>query len=447
MKRSFWILLTFVFRTATVFSQDWKKITATSDSITFSKKINPEKYKIAGNPALEQLSQLAISNNISDSALYQQLKNWNNYPTPSKRGVICEYRLQLDSNYRVPYLVYIPKNYDPTHKTSLLIYYKGGWISRKKLPADYAKEIVTDNPTFDYLDENNSIEIFPALESKLAIYGNYGYKHLTEMIAQTKKLFNIDDNKVFLSGFSDGGKTVYLSSNLIPSAFACFYPINGSIVSPPFYPNYVNRPICSFVADKDELTDYRSILTKAAYALSLGADWQYRQLKGKKHMYFSYQNEVLPYMFENMKSKYRNPYPTSVTYQLSYNYKDFTGIDWIQMKVNTDKKTSAFHFTDSIRTFSADGEERNYRYGEKTGQLKATCFNNTYTIEASLVDEVDIYISPMMVDLNSPIKVIINGKEVFSEKLTYSKTFMVDRFNHYFDREQLWVNKITLSVP
>ncbi len=416
------------------------------DSVALKKQLNPKQYGLQSNFYIDEIQKMVADKQVTDSALYSRLSNWAKYPVPAKTGIICEYIVQLDTNYTVPYLVYIPKNYNPAVKTTLLIYYKGGWLSRSTIPSGYPKEIIKDNPTLDYLDEQNIIEIFPVLESKLAIYGNYGYLHLQQMITAVKKVFNIDDNKVFLAGFSDGGKTVYLAANLVPAAFACFYPINAPIVSAPQFPNYKSRPLFSFVAEKDELTDPRSILTKAAYAATLGADWRFWLLPEKKHNYRSYQQDVLPLMFSDMKRRSRNPFPATINYHKTYNYELFTGIDWIQVSVNTNRPPSLYHQTDSVVTFSADGEERRYLYGEKTGQVHAVYLNNTFTINTSQVDTVTIYLSPAMVNLQLPVTVIINGKQVYHTVTGINRSFMIDRFMEYFDREQLWVNKLIMPV-
>jgi hypothetical protein len=71
--------------------------------------------------------------------------------------------VKLDSTHTVPYLVYVPQHYDYRRPTKLLVYYKGGWLNRKELPANYAKEIVLDNPPFRYSDEQNTIERFTCL--------------------------------------------------------------------------------------------------------------------------------------------------------------------------------------------------------------------------------------------------------------------------------------------
>ena len=443
-----WPLLTvLLFLLHTALAQDWVSLAKTASDQAFREKIRPEQYKADRNKDLALIAKWAADTAISGDSLFHLLSHWHRYPTPSKRGVILEYSLWLDTNYSVPYLVYIPRNYDPRRKTALLLYYKGGWLSRKSLPDHYAKEMVADNPTFPYLDAYNLVEIFPALEAKLAIYGYYGYKHLREMVVQTKKLFNIDDNRVYLSGFSDGAKSAYLAAALTPTPFACFYPINGAIVSRPNYPNYTNRPIYSFVAEKDELTNHRSIVSKAAYAVKLGANWICRLLPDKQHFYHPYRAEVLPLLFTHLEATTRNAFPSNIRYQIAQNADEFRGIDWLQMQVNTSQKPGPFHFTDSIHTVNGSGEEQSYLYGENTGQIQASLVNNTFYIAASQVKDVTLYISPVMINVQQKVRVVINGKEVFNDYVMYSKAFMADWFLQHFDRQQLWINKITVSVP
>ena len=425
---------------------NWKNFAATLDSAAFEKRVDPKNFSITSLNQT-QFEKWKNDDKINGDSLFQLLADWNAYAKPKQTGIICKFYTQLDTNKTIPYFVYVPKNYNPKQKTVLLVYYKGGWLSRQKFPRDYAIEIITDNPTFSYLDKYNVIEIFPALKNDVAIFGKYGYFHLANMVTETKKRFNIDDNKVFLSGFSDGGKTVYNVSSLAQTPFACFYPINGSFPSPPYFTNFLNRPVFSFVATKDEVTDYKSIKTKAEYANKLGAAWTYWELPNKPHFYIPYANAVLPILFMHMALTSRHPLLTKLSYDRGFNDdKNFTGVDWLQIKANINITPSAFHFTDSIQTFSISGEERNYRYGEATGQVKAVCFNNTYNIKTSQIDKVTIYISPLMVDLNLPVKVVINGKELFNKKVEYSKEFMTNKFLSDFDRTQIFVNKIEIDV-
>jgi len=443
-----WIILLVLFvSNSYAQSGKWEVLAQKSDSAAFSGLLIPEKSGVGFNPYLSRIKEWADNSRISADSLFYLLSHWNAYPKAEKTGIICRYWVQLSDEYRVPYFVYIPEGYNPRHKTALLVYYKGGWLNRSQYPARYEQEIITDNPTFSYLDGYNVIEIFPALKNDLAIYGKYGYAHLQKMVAETKKIFNTDDNKVFLAGFSDGGKSVYNAASFVQTPFACFYPINSFPPSSPAYPNLINRPLFSFTAEKDAITDWRSIKTKAEYVNRIGGKWNFRFMPGKAHFYKPYEKEVLPLLFEYIKVTNRDPLPLKVTYDRSFNDDDFKGVDWLQISVNTQKPPTPYHFSDTVRTYSADGEESVRYYGEKTGQVRATFFDNTFTLITSQTDSVTLYISPLMVDLDRPVKVIINGKILFDEKVSASKSFMAAHFLQNFDRDMIFVNRITVSTP
>ena len=91
-------------------------------------------------------------------------------------------------------------------------------------------------------------------------------------------------------------------------------------------------------------------------------------------------------------------------------------------------------------------EPSRYRYGETTGQVHASCFNNTYTVETSLVDEITLYISPVMVNLTQPIRVVVNGQERYKGIVVYSKTFLAQQFQTTFDRQQIFVNELKVKI-
>ena len=51
-----------------------------------------------------------------------------------------------------------------------------------------------------------------------------------------------------------------------------------------------------------------------------------------------------------------------------------------------------------------------------------------------------------MVNLEEPVIVILNGKQVFKGKVKTDKSFIIDGFKKTFDREALWVNSIKVKV-
>lgn len=448
-----YLFLLFSFSTILCFSQtkNWVKDAEKLSDKQFELKIKASKYNLEYNNFIKEVDTWKNTPQLSGKAIYTKIINWNKYPKPKKTGVICKYNVQLDSteldtNYSPPFYVYVPLNYDYSKPTKLLVYYRGGWISRDSFPDNVAKEIINENPTFSYLDKHNIIQIFPALKSNLAIYGWYGYEHLRKMITKTKQIFNIDDNQVYLAGFSDGGRTTYNIAFLKPSQLASFYTINGVFNNSNMnFPNFSNRSMTSFIAKKDKIVYYKDPIAVAKKANEFGANWSV-DIIDKGHFYFPYEKEILPKMFHKINNSYRNPFPNKIIYHKDYDFNELDGIDWIHIKTNTKRTPEKWHYSSKVSIPTTEKENNTFIYGEKTAQIKANYFNNVFDIKASLVDEVEIYISPLMVDLNKPVKIIINQKEVFNQKITFDKNFIIDEFIKKFDRKQIWINRINLKV-
>jgi hypothetical protein len=55
-------------------------------------------------------------------------------------------------------------------------------------------------------------------------------------------------------------------------------------------------------------------------------------------------------------------------------------------------------------------------------------------------------ISPEMVNTKKKIKIYVNDKLYFNQKVKYNNDFMLKNFEETKDRIQIWVNEIILKV-
>ncbi|MEM6684796.1 MAG: hypothetical protein AAF617_03280 [Bacteroidota bacterium] len=389
--------------------QEWQEKAAKLSDVDFANTIE-NLTTIAPSPKLSNIQSWKSDKLLTSASVYQEITTWNTYTQPKRTGVITKMDIMLQSQ-KVPVYIYIPTNYKSDRPTKLLIYYRGGWMSRKEYPENIAKEIVLENPTFSMLDKYNVIEVYPALKQDLAIYGMFGYAHLRKIVAATKKQLNIDDNKVYLAGFSDGGRTVLNIAYLAPTAYAAFFTINGTINnSNAYFPNFSNRKLVSFMAENDGIVDYRYMTSMAQKSQEWNADWILYMLKDKPHFYYPYASQILPVLFAHIKNSTRNPYPNTITYHKAYDYEEFTNIDWLGLKVNTKKTKEKWHYERATSIVLNKEKTDTFVYGENIAQVEAHYFNNTFTVKVSLVEEVDIYISPLMVNMTMPVVIQVNGK-------------------------------------
>jgi len=85
-------------------------------------------------------------------------------------------------------------------------------------------------------------------------------------------------------------------------------------------------------------------------------------------------------------------------------------------------------------------------YSKPSAAVNAIHYGNHFNIETSLVSKIALYIHPYMINLDIPVVVTINGKEVFNEMVGIDREFMIQNFIENFDKKALWINKIIFII-
>ncbi len=294
------------------------------------------------------INVIASDLQISNDSLFTILSDWQDYSQPESTDIfLLEYN-QVNDTLAAPYVVYIPKEYDSNKKTPLVIYLHGG-VSTKVFhdtPIKYAEQ----NYFTEYAKNNNWIIVFPMGNIDTAWWNLTGINNLKAQIRKLKSMYNIDDNRVYISGFSDGGSGSYHLALNAPDDFAAFYPLNGmisvgSIVTeiPVFLPNFKNRYVYAINTDEDGLYPAKKMRDLIKLSLEADANMFYKEYWGFGHT-FEYANDELPILFDNMQTKVRDIFPTEIyweTSMLEYGKCDWlqiTGIDTLQSKKGWQKE-------------------------------------------------------------------------------------------------------------
>ena len=93
-----------------------------------------------------------------------------------------------------------------------------------------------------------------------------------------------------------------------------------------------------------------------------------------------------------------------------------------------------------------DSTSKAFIFPRKSSAILAHYHDNTFTLQTSRIKNVTIYVSPEMVSLKQPVRVIINGKTVYEGKVKIDKDFMLDNYTKEVDHQALWVNRLTFKV-
>jgi predicted esterase len=132
--------------------------------------------------------------------------------------------------------LHVPVDYTPVKPVPLLIWLHGGVHgTRQHRGAEVAHYFARESDSCYF--------IFAAVsgEQGATWFDETGIKNILESLEYIRSHYNIDDDRVFLAGVSDGGSACYVSGSLYPDNFAGYIVCSGSpglarVLGLPFLP-------------------------------------------------------------------------------------------------------------------------------------------------------------------------------------------------------------------
>jgi predicted esterase len=411
------------------------------------------------------LNQLQSNKAIDADSTFKVLRHWNKFPEIEKTG--CDYNYYYnDAVYgRVPLHVYIPASYKRSVKNSAVVMLHGA-VGMSKFNDIDSLANSEEDVLFDALKAQNYIVIRPIADKSKQFdwvtskyshgneyYINLTFKVLNDILTSLKKVLNIDDSRVYAFGHSDGSDGAVGLGIYKPNAFAGVVGYNSmlnNIFARDYYiRNIQNRPTYLVHSDLDDL---RPILMTRAIVDSLKkTDKQlwYKEYTGYQH-FDKHLDIDVPLACKFMNGISRNPFGDSIYWE-TYLNGPYSACDWLEIsKVDTAAKPANWH--QPLNVPSYDKGKKEWRDGpyyfdlNKSATVKANYKDNTFNLQTSGITEVALKISPTMVNLNKPVNVTANGKQIFKAMVKADKNYLLNNFAQTADRDAIWVNSIKLKV-
>ena len=121
-----------------------------------------------------------------------------------------------------PYLVMVPAGYDPTKRYPVRFFLQGDTSQ----PASSA-ESGAGWPNYDVFARDDAIVVFPGAWNGFAWWSGIQADHMAAVLDDLKRTYNVDENRVFLLGSSDGGTAIYYHALVNATPWAGFLPFNA----------------------------------------------------------------------------------------------------------------------------------------------------------------------------------------------------------------------------
>ena len=196
----------------------------------------------ADNPSDAQKAADAIAKSgvTFDEAL-ARLKEGRTYSATAPKGIVRLSNRIGSTDF--PYIVEVPETYTPDRKYQVRVQLHGG-VGRP--------DASQRGNGIGALAGAEQIYVLPTAWAEAEWWTDRQLENIRAILDHVKRTYNVDENRVVLSGVSDGGTAAYYVAMREMTPFASFLPLNGAIavlrssnvsLDGELYPNnYLNKP-------------------------------------------------------------------------------------------------------------------------------------------------------------------------------------------------------------
>lgn len=259
----------------------------------------------------------------------------------AQEGKFEEFKHTTPDGQERPYVVYTPKQAQAGEPRPLIIYLHGA-VSNPQMridPLGAAKRSVMSQ----LADEGNYYILYPYGKRGCTWFDNMGCDMIFDELDNVLNNYPIQRDKIFLSGFSDGGSGVYYIASTRPEKFAGFISLNGSMPvaanlgdSPIYLDNFNHKPLYVVNTMSDMLYPVHMMDPLIKKMREHHPSFIFRTPEGNHEMsYFpSLQAEIKDFIDHNARTT-----PTSISFEVADQKNN--RYEWLTILEISDKKNKA----------------------------------------------------------------------------------------------------------
>ncbi|HTJ13371.1 MAG TPA: hypothetical protein VL547_15155 [Dinghuibacter sp.] len=393
--------------------------------------------------------------------LYQALRHYNRFPALSP-GAMLPFAVSVNDSVQGYFSVLLPPAYDPVRPTPVVVVLHGAVFDNLGLPAplDLQQHAADDTAGFNRFitrlgSAAGAIMVFPHANYAFNwMYPESGFGMIPRIVSLLKRLCNVDDNRVYLYGHSNGATGVISYLLKAPSPYAGFCGFNSNprvATGGTFILNALDRSYYNVSTDKDYYFPLPGHDTLSRITRSLGIDWQNHVYPGFPHWFPDFDESAPAFaaMFADISHRTRDPFHPSLYWEcddVTHGRCDWLRIDRLDTLTAAAAWQRRINFTAAHWLQHPDSAAPAFKFPRLSGAVRARYASNRFSLETSRVGRITLFISPSMVDLSRPVVITVNGREVFRKFVGYDRGVMIHEFGTTFDRTAVWVNAVAIDL-
>ena len=367
-----------------------------------------------------ELIAYSEADGIDIQSLYQLLKTGPSYSADVPVGQQESVRVASDGT-RFPYVFLVPEEYDPSRKYPVEFMLHGG-VSRPEWEPGGGWW----RRGFDSLKKVDRIIVVPASWVEAFWWHENQAENLPEILNTLKATYNIDENRVTMTGISDGGTGAYFFAFKQPTPWATFFPYIGhpGVLRNAqsgggyrlYFENLMAKPLYIVNGENDRLYPASSVGPFIDVLIDAGVPHIWKVISEGGHN-TNWLPDEAPLIEQFKLDNPRDPLPDSVL--------------WVA------DRTDKFHrnmwiYIDSL--------------SQTPGLLEANRNGNEINVTARGVAEFTLLLNPEEVDFSQAIQVYVNGESIFDEIVMQDKETLLRWASKDLDRSMLFTAELKLRA-
>lgn len=354
--------------------------------------------------------------------LYQLLREGPEYSANVPVGEQVMSRI-ADDGTEYPFMVFVPPDYDPNQKQAVEFILHGG-VNRPKPGAG-------DNfweRSLERVGSRDRITVIPVAWPDHFWWKDNQADNLPAILRELKRIYNIDENRVSLTGISDGGTGVYFFAFKQPTEWAAFLPYIGhpGVLRNPqsgggyrlYFENLLGKPLFIVNGENDRLYPAASLNSFMEILEQEDIPYTWRVIAEGGHN-TNWMPEERAAIEQFKQGNPRDPLPESVQWVADQTDR-YNRNHWAQIDALAEENTPSL--------------------------LKVDRVGNRFEVDARGVSEFTLLLNPEEVNFEEAIVVNVNGRESFNGLMQQSSETLLDWFLSDRDRTMLFTAAIRITV-
>jgi hypothetical protein len=377
---------------------------------------------------------------VSVADAIQRLKAGRTYSSSVPKGVVRS--SYTDHGKEFFYSVDVPATYDAGHRYQVRFQLHGG-VSRES-------NRQRGDGSIGALVGAEQIYVLPTGWIDAMWWQPVQIENLRTILDTVKRTYNVDENRVVVSGVSDGGTGAYYLAMKDTTPYASFLPLNGNImvlrsedlaIGDMFPTNLRNKPFFVVNGGRDPLYPTSYVGPYVEHLRDRGVEVIYKPQPNGVHN-TAWWPDVKESFEAFVRTHPRSPLPDKLTWETNASPID-NRAHWLII----DKLSSARQSERSLDDVNllTDAGPMMFDNARPSGRVDLARSGNTVTAATRGVAEFTLLLSPDAFDFGQPIKVVANGRAVFDGRVEQSLQTLLKWAAHDNDRTMLFTAELHIK--